>query len=74
METWIFCVEMQLAAFFVLVFALLANMKKAATWFVLGFLVILGFIANALTVYTYDLPPTWIWTLPDVEYVISNVG
>lgn len=70
-ETWIFCVELQLAIVFTVVIGLMTSLKKrgseALGWLLLIGVVVLGFVMNALSVYLRDLPPTWLWTLPDPE-------
>ena len=69
--TWILCVELQLAAFFVFVIGIMSSFrekgKEMISWLILALVVALGFAANFLSVYVHDLPPTWLWTLPDPE-------
>lgn len=68
--TWILCVELQLACLFVFVIGIMSYLKEKSnilSWGVLAGTVVLGFIANFIEVYTHDLPPTWLWTLPDPE-------
>lgn len=70
-ESWIFCVEMQLGAVFVVILGVMASLKKRGSdvlaWMLLASTIVLGFVLNFVEVYTNDLPPTWIWTLPDPE-------
>lgn len=69
-ETWVLCVEMQLAFVFSFVLGIMHSFKKSShmmSWLVLVGMVFVGLVANILEVYFYDLPPTWLWTLPDPE-------
>lgn len=68
--TWILCVELQLALFFVFVIGIMSSLKEKSSslsWAVLGVVTAGGFVANFLEVYLNDLPPTWLYTLPDPE-------
>lgn len=62
---------MQLAVVFTFVIGVMASMKKrgsdALGWLLLISIVVVGFALNAISVYLNDLPPTWLWTLPDPE-------
>lgn len=68
-HTWILCVELQLALVFTVIIGFISNLrsngKQAASWIVLGFIAIVGFAINFAQVYYNQLPPTWLWTLPD---------
>ena len=63
--------ELQLACFFVFVIGLMAHLREKGhvvlSWSVLLATVAIGFLANFVEVYLNDLPPTWLWTLPDPE-------
>ena len=61
---------MQLACFFIFVIGIMSYLKEKSnilSWGVLAGTVILGYLANFIEVYAHDLPPTWLWTLPDPE-------
>lgn len=68
-ESWIFCVELQLAVVFTFVIGIMTSLKKRGSemigWLLLALIVVVGFVVNAVEVYVHDLPPTWLWTLPD---------
>ena len=64
--------ELQLAFFFVFVIGIMSHLKEKSnvlSWGVLAVTVVIGFVANFVEVYANDLPPTWLWTLPDPESV-----
>lgn len=62
---------MQLGVLFIFVLGAMASLKKrgsdALAWLLLAALVVIGFVCNFVEVYNNDLPPTWLWTLPDPE-------
>lgn len=70
-HTWVLCVELQLAVVFTAVIGFVAKLrsrgKEAAGWIVLGFVALIGFAINFVQVYYHQLPPTWLWTLPDKD-------
>lgn len=70
-HTWILCVELQLAVVFTIIIGFITKLrvqgKNAASWIVLGFVALIGFAVNFAQVYYHQLPPTWLWTLPDKE-------
>ncbi|RWS24366.1 Nose resistant to fluoxetine protein 6-like protein [Leptotrombidium deliense] len=65
-QTWLFCVELQLALVFIPVMSILSRFR-VISWVLLGIIATIGFIINVVTVNNYELPPTLMWTLPDPE-------
>ncbi|RWS05883.1 Nose resistant to fluoxetine protein 6-like protein, partial [Dinothrombium tinctorium] len=65
-QTWLFCVEMQLALVFVPIMGFVSHFKRSS-YLILAALVVAGFAINFYTVYHNNLPPTLMWTLPDPQ-------
>jgi len=64
-NSWIFCVELQLGLLTIPFLALAKRNLKLFSIITLFGWVVVGAIANFITVHKYQLPPLLIWTIPD---------